>query len=43
MFSESELGRQVAVDFESNANLNEDGGRPSHGVPFGRYLLAVFD
>jgi hypothetical protein len=28
----SELGRQIAVDLESDANLDEDRGGPSHGV-----------
>jgi hypothetical protein len=28
---ESELGRQIAVDLETDANLNQRRGRPSHG------------
>jgi hypothetical protein len=28
----SELGRQVAVDLEADANLNKDRGRPRHGT-----------
>ena len=30
----SELGRQIAVDLQSDANLDENRGRPSHGVSF---------
>ena len=29
----SELGRQVAVDLETDADFDESRGRPSHGVP----------
>jgi hypothetical protein len=30
----SELGRQIAVDLKSDANLYENRGRPSHGASF---------
>ena len=30
----SELGRQIAVDLEADANLDKNWGRPSHGVSF---------
>src|SRR5262249_51785306 len=40
--SESDLGRQIAVDFQADADLDKGRGRPRHGhVPLELFALAL--